>query len=163
LFHISTADRGLWWTILQWLHCKQLQLEINFYDWGAGITGDDEQSGKIQLRQDLFVDMNIGRSCLLVLAGAPVRFTSPPLFSRCCWSLVADVSRGGATVGRWAGGVWLEPVWRAGEGTGTGKWIERCLWGKWKMGTIRKSHFDNLMLIEFLFSCTWIRLILLLF
>ena len=47
-------------------------------------VGGDQQVGKIQLRKDLFDDMNIGRSCLLVLANAPARFTSPPLFSRSC-------------------------------------------------------------------------------
>ena len=47
-------------------------------------AGGDQQADKIQLRQDLFADMNIGRSCSLVLADATARFTSPPLFSRSC-------------------------------------------------------------------------------
>ena len=39
-------------------------------------AGGDQQAGKIQLRQDLFVDMNIGQSFSIVIAEDMVRFTS---------------------------------------------------------------------------------------
>ena len=43
-------------------------------------AGGDQQAGKIQLRQDLFVDMNIGRSCSSPRAFRPFRSHHLPCF-----------------------------------------------------------------------------------